>query len=59
MTGVPVSALLARAERERAEEAEEARRCAVLEYQRARAPGSEQRLAYRPARPVESRQLAS
>jgi hypothetical protein len=59
MTGVSVSALLERAERERAEEAEAARHSAVLEYQRARPPGSEQRAAHRPAVRVEFRQLAS
>jgi hypothetical protein len=59
MTGVSISALLEQAERERAEQAEAARRSAVLEYQRARPPSAEQRVAHRPARPVGSRRLAS
>jgi hypothetical protein len=55
MAGVPISAFLKQAEQERAEEAEQARRSAVLEYQHARSP----RTVHRPAASVEARRLAS
>jgi hypothetical protein len=51
MTGVPMSALLERAERERAERAEEARRNAVREhYRRARRPVAERLAVHLPVR---------